>query len=97
MDKLTIENLPREVQAVREDLRQIKEMLLNRANEEKNMTSTAAGYITRKAVCEMLHITFPTLHAWIKSGKLKAYHVGGRTLFKESEVLAQVKPADSIN
>lgn len=51
-----------------------------------------AGYITRAQVCKALHITLPTVHAWMKEGKLKAYHIGGRTLFKESEVMASVKP-----
>lgn len=50
-----------------------------------------SGYITRKQVCELLHITLPTVHSWMKDGKLKAYHVGGRTLFKEHEVMDAVK------
>lgn len=52
------------------------------------------GYITRAQVCKALHITLPTVHAWMKEGKLKAYHIGGRTLFKESEVLESVKPVN---
>lgn len=52
------------------------------------------GYITRNQVCKLLHITLPTVHAWMKQGKLKPYHIGNRTLFKESEVLAAVKPVN---
>jgi len=33
----------------------------------------------------------PTLHSWIKQGKLMSYHIGGRTLFKESEVFGAVQ------
>lgn len=52
------------------------------------------GYITRAEVCKLLHITLPTVHAWMKQGKLKAYHVGGQTLFKESEVMESVQPVN---
>lgn len=55
------------------------------------------GYITRNDVCNKLHITLPTVHAWMKSGKLQAYHMGGRTLFRESEVMEAVKPVDYGN
>jgi excisionase family DNA binding protein len=51
-------------------------------------------YITRKQVCTILHISIPTVHAWVKKGKLQSYHIGGRTLFKESEVLEAVKAVD---
>jgi excisionase family DNA binding protein len=44
-------------------------------------------YITRVQACERLHISTPTVHAWVKRGILKSYHVGGRTLFRESEVM----------
>lgn len=53
-----------------------------------------SSYITRNDVCKLLHITLVTVHSWMKQGKLKAYHVGGRTLFKESEVLEAVKPVN---
>jgi excisionase family DNA binding protein len=49
------------------------------------------GYLTRSQVCECLHISMPTLHSWIKQGKLMSYHIGGRTLFKESEVFGAVQ------
>ena len=53
-----------------------------------------SGYITRSRVCELLHISLPTIHSWMKQGKLKPYHIGRRTLFKESEVMEAVKPID---
>jgi excisionase family DNA binding protein len=52
------------------------------------------GYITRAQVCDRLHITLPTVHSWMKQGKLRAYHIGGRTLFKESEVMAAIQPVN---
>lgn len=43
-------------------------------------------YLTRKQCAERLHITLPTLHAYINKGVLVAYKIGRRTLFKAEEV-----------
>lgn len=43
-------------------------------------------YLTRKQCAERLHITLPTLHAYINKGVLIAYKIGRRTLFKSEEV-----------
>jgi excisionase family DNA binding protein len=43
--------------------------------------------LTRKQVCQILNITAPTLHEWVKNGTVTAYKVGTRVRFKESEVL----------
>lgn len=43
-------------------------------------------YLTRKQCAERLHITLPTLHAYINKGVLVAYKIGRRTLFKSEEV-----------
>jgi len=51
-----------------------------------------AGYLTRREVCNMLHVTLATLHAWTKEGKLRPYRIGNRILYKEVEVVAAVKP-----
>lgn len=51
-----------------------------------------AGYITRPQACKMLHIGLTTLHSLINNGTLRSYHLQGRTLLKESEVLQAAKP-----
>ena len=56
--------------------------------------ATPSGYITRQRVCDLLTISFPTLHRWMREGRVRPYHIGGRTLFKESEVLAAVEPVN---
>lgn len=61
-------------------------------NQKPQPEAALKDYITRAQVCEKLHITLPTVHSWMKLGKLQPYHIGGRTLFKESEVLEAVKP-----
>ncbi|MCT6765871.1 helix-turn-helix domain-containing protein [Riemerella anatipestifer] len=43
-------------------------------------------YLTRKEVCELLHIDYSTLNRWTKNGKLKAYGMGNRVYYKRSEV-----------
>ncbi len=79
------------------------EEIINRLNEIDNKISQISqpqtktvkpGFITRNDVCERLHITLPTVHSWIKKGVLKPYHIGGRTLFREDEVMKAAKPVD---
>ncbi len=41
---------------------------------------------SRDEVCELLHISKPTLWAKTKSGEIVATHVGRRVLYSESEV-----------
>ena len=43
-------------------------------------------YLTRKDIAEGLKITLPTLRAWTKSGKIKAYRIGRRILYDPVEV-----------
>ncbi len=45
-------------------------------------------YITRREVADKISISLPTLNEYTKTGKLKAYRIGGRVLYKESEVEA---------
>lgn len=49
-------------------------------------------YITRKEVAEKFHVTLPTIHAWINSGKINALKIGRRTLFDLSEVENAASP-----
>ena len=43
-------------------------------------------YLSRKDTAEQLCVSLPTLHEWTKSGILKAYRIGGRVLYKLSEI-----------
>ncbi len=47
-------------------------------------------YKTRKEVKELLHISYPTLNELTKSGKLPAYRIGGRVLYREDEIQASL-------
>ncbi|MBT3385984.1 MAG: helix-turn-helix domain-containing protein [Prolixibacteraceae bacterium] len=52
-------------------------------------------YLTRKEVATKLHISLPTLNEYTKSGKLKAYRINGRVLYRNDEIesaLTSVEP-----
>lgn len=90
MSTITFDLLPAATEEILDRLDAIEKLLMKKHPDPKKKD----GYITRKDVCKLLHITLVTVHAWMKNGKLKPYHVGGRTLFLESEVLAAVKPVN---
>lgn len=45
-----------------------------------------SGYYTRKEVAKLLRISLPTLHEYSKHDILIGYRIGGRVLYKISEV-----------
>jgi len=49
------------------------------------------GYLTRKATAGILNISLPTLHEWTLSGKLPAYRIGSRVLYKKEEIDTALK------
>lgn len=48
-------------------------------------------FLTSKEVMVWLKISRQTLHRWKEKGILTAYNVGGKILFKKSEILAMVE------
>jgi excisionase family DNA binding protein len=53
-------------------------------------------YLSRKEVAKLLKITLPTLHDWTKLGRLKAYKIGSRVLYKPSEVQEALEKTQSF-
>ena len=52
-------------------------------------------YLTRKETSQRLHISLPTLNEYTKSGKLKAYRISGRVLYRKDDInsaLTEVQP-----
>lgn len=49
--------------------------------------TTENRLLTRKEVSELLSISLVTLHTWSKNGTLKAYRIGNKVRYKESEVM----------
>lgn len=43
-------------------------------------------YLTRRETAEMLRVSLVTLNQWVSDGKIKAYKIGRRVLFRADEV-----------
>jgi excisionase family DNA binding protein len=59
------------------------------------MPTEELKYLTRNEVCKILHVSLPTLSEYYKKGKIPAYKVGKRVLFKPADieaVLTKIEP-----
>lgn len=65
----------------------IKEELSNTQKKVSNKP-IANTYMSRQEVCELLHISYATLHRWVNLNILSCYKIGRRSLFKTKEVEA---------
>lgn len=66
---------------------QALEQKINKAIEPTASTqSQPAGYITRTEAAKMLFVSLNTLAAYTKEGKVKAYRIGNRVLYKAHEI-----------
>lgn len=58
--------------------------------EELQRSSTLkeenSQYLTRSEVASLLKISIPTLHSYTKKGKLTAYRIGRRVLYRSDEL-----------
>jgi excisionase family DNA binding protein len=52
-------------------------------------------YLTGKQVDSLLNISSPTRHKYVKDGLLNKHKIGGRVLFKRSEVLKALKSVET--
>jgi excisionase family DNA binding protein len=43
-------------------------------------------YLSRNEAAKLLRISLPTLNEWSKNGILESYKIGGRILYKQSEI-----------
>ena len=43
-------------------------------------------YLSRAEVSKMLNVSYVTLNKWNRSGKLKAVGIGGRVLYRQSDI-----------
>jgi len=51
----------------------------------------SSEYLSRKEVCDLLKISMATLHYYTKDGILQGYRIGGRVLYKLTEVETAVE------
>lgn len=69
--------------SIQKEIKDLKENL-----EPKKPTE----YLTRNELAELLKCDISTIHNWAKRGKLLAYGIGNRVLFKRNEVEAMIIP-----
>lgn len=63
--------------------------------QKQETPTTEVKYLTRKETASRLKVSLVTLTEWVNRSRLKAYKIGGRVLFRESEVesaLSQIVP-----
>lgn len=66
----------------------LRDFFLDLLNEFSSKNENGKNeLITANEVCDMLHITRPTLWKWSKTGYLKNIHIGKKVMYKLSDVL----------
>ena len=53
--------------------------------------SSKLKYYTRKELCEILHVTNPTVIEMVKRGEIREKKIGGRILYDAAEIEEAVK------
>lgn len=77
-----LEDLQMELISVKEELFKL---------QVKVDAGKVSDFLTSNEVMEWLKISRPTLHRWKERGVLVSYNIGGKILFKKSEILAMVE------
>jgi hypothetical protein len=49
-------------------------------------------YLSRRDVADMFGVDISSIHNWVKSGKIKAFGIGGRVYFLRSDIEASLIP-----
>lgn len=78
-----------------EEFKAIISSEIQKAIENYTPVASDTIYKTRRETAIKLHISLPTLNEYTKSGKLKAYRINGRVLYKDEELdaaLTAVQP-----
>ena len=77
MNSISFDNLPQAVEHLTEELHSIKQILIERFASEKRVDESKS-ILTAKETAKYLNITGPTLHNWVKQGKISKLKIGGR-------------------
>lgn len=67
----------------------IADKVVARIKEEED--SNKPKYYTRKELCEILHVTNPTVIEMVKRGEIREKKIGGRILYDAAEIDEAVK------
>ena len=79
---------------IKQELSDLKQQVLSLTQAlEVNKT---IDFLTSNEVMSWLKISRPTLHRWKEKGVLIAYNVGGKILFKRSEILEMIEGSKMV-
>lgn len=83
------------------EIEQLREIIKDAVKEEYNrllpcINSQEDKLLSRKQAAQKLGVSLPTLWKITKSGALPALKLGGRILYKNSELMACLKPIQTI-
>lgn len=65
---------------------EVKALRLDISNLRNKKNVPEHRYLTRQEVCDMLHISYSTLHRMVRSGELPCIKSGKRVLFRMLDV-----------
>lgn len=81
-----------------EELREIISREIRDAIKElpKQSTPPAEILLTRKEAADKLNISLVTLNDWTKRGLIPSYTIGGRVLYKDSEIIDALHKTEKV-
>lgn len=77
-------------------IEQSVKIAVQKAIEGLNPIQPQEILLTRKEAAEKLHISLVTLGDWTKRGLIKSHIIGGRILYKASELEQALKPVEAV-
>ena len=78
--------LPIEPQAFWQQMKEIIEQVVNESKLQPSSKHTERPLLKVKEVCEIFHVSKPTLYDWLKQGKIKSVKIQSRRYFMWSDV-----------
>ena len=78
--------LPIEPQAFWQQMKEIVEQVINEGKLQPSGKHTEKPLLKVKEVCEIFHVSKPTLYDWLKQGKIKSVKIQSRRYFMWSDV-----------
>jgi len=81
---LTYNEIPAGITEILQRMESIETSLVRLIGNQK--PPQPDSYITRQEAANILHITLPTLLKWSLDGRVQAYRIGRRVLYKKNEI-----------
>jgi len=88
----------KQIQLIQITPEELEQLILGGIDKKLNALSEQfqpkqpSEYMTRLEVKELFKVNLSTVHNWTKKGKLKAYAIGNRVLYKREEVERALTP-----